>query len=346
MDGSHEIFINNYLNQDTKQRVVRANNWFFNSAPRFSFEALAILILGTIALVILSSNDFTTLITTLGILAVGSQRLLPSLQQIYSFWSNLKGSIADINIILSILNLEPKIPNKHLIALDFRERISFQKVNFRYKKNSSYIFKDLSFEINKGDIVGIVGESGEGKSTLVDLIMGLIKPSSGEIYVDNNLINGKDDLIPSWQKSIAHVPQSICLIDSNFSENIAFGVSTENIDMVRVKECAKKANISNFIEKFPEKYNNRIGERGASLSGGQKQRIGIARAFYKDSNLIIFDEATSALDIKTENKVMDSIYSLSKKSTIILIAHRSNTLKKCNKIFKLENNKIINIKIN
>jgi len=344
IDNSHDIFIKEYHDYDLHQRRFRAKNWFLNSAPRFSLESLAILVIGIIALIILARKDISSLVTTLGILAIGSQRLLPSLQQIYSYWSNLKGSLADIKIVLSILNKNIYKQPKVNISINFSNKIIFENINFKYGECSNFVFKNLNLEIFKGDCIGIVGDSGSGKSTLVDLIMGLLKPKYGNIFVDNLLISSKDELISSWRKNVAHVPQRICLIDSNFSQNIAFGRDLKDINMKRIKKCAEKANISDFIESFDEKYNKSVGERGFSLSGGQMQRIGIARALYKKSNLLVLDEATSALDLDTENKIMNEIYSLKKDLTIIIVAHRENTLKKCNKIFKVENQNISIIK--
>ena len=194
--------------------------------------------------------------------------------------------------------------------------------------------------IKKGSRVGLIGGTGSGKSTLIDIIMGLLVPYKGQIYIDNTTIDLKNR--KSWQRNVAHVPQSVFLSDGSFMENIAFGVDQSDIDLKRVKNVAKQAQIEDFILQLPNGFNSLVGERGARLSGGQCQRIGIARALYKNTSLLILDEATSALDTKTENTLMEIINNLDQNLTIIIIAHRVSTLNKCDIIYKIENGKIIN----
>ena len=197
------------------------------------------------------------------------------------------------------------------------------------------ILQDFNLKIQKGDRIGIVGETGCGKSTAIDVLMFLLQPQIGDIFVDGLRLNA--DNYKSWQSQIAHVPQAIFLSDASIKENIAFGVCAEEIDLDRVIRCAQAANISNTIERMSSGYETQIGERGIRLSGGQRQRLGIARALYKKSSVIILDEATSALDSETERLVMNSIYAMDSSITIIMIAHRLSTLGNCDYVYKLHN---------
>jgi ATP-binding cassette subfamily B protein len=221
--------------------------------------------------------------------------------------------------------------------ISFKKEICFKNISFRYSDNLPWVLQQLSFTISKGTRVGFVGKTGSGKSTCLDLLMGLLEPSSGRITVDGIALDQRN--LRSWQGNIAHVPQAIYLADTTFAENIAFGVPRENLDMKRVKEAARQAHIADFIESSPQGYQALVGERGIRLSGGQRQRIGIARALYKTAQIIIFDEATSALDNETEQVVMQTIESLSADLTIFIIAHRLTTLKNCTKIINLNLNK-------
>ncbi|MDC0865577.1 ATP-binding cassette domain-containing protein [bacterium] len=225
--------------------------------------------------------------------------------------------------------------------IDFNQKINLKNINYSYPNSNKQVLKNINIEIFKGESIGIIGETGSGKSTLIDLIMGLLIPSSGEIILDNISITNPNLL--SYQNIIAHVSQDIFLVNDSFTKNIAFGIDSEMINNKRVIECAKKAQAHNFISSSKHEYETSVGERGVQLSGGQIQRIGIARALYKKAEIIIFDEATSALDSDTENKVMNSIGELNKTLTIIMIAHRLTTLFNCDKIIKLDSGKIVEI---
>jgi ATP-binding cassette subfamily B protein len=199
----------------------------------------------------------------------------------------------------------------------------------------------VNLKIPKGYKVGFIGTTGSGKTTLLDLIMGLLSPTSGKILVDGKELNGP--YLLSWQKIVAHVPQNIFLTDSSFIENIAFGIPGSSVDLGRVKEAAHQANISDFIEAQEDGYNSRVGERGIRLSGGQRQRIAIARAFYKQANVLVLDEATSALDTETEINVMSAIDAIDRTYTVLIIAHRISTLHGCDMIIELKNGKVVKI---
>ena len=214
----------------------------------------------------------------------------------------------------------------------------FQNLYFKYISNQSYILKNINLEIFKGEFIGIIGKTGDGKSTFIDLMMGLLKPSKGYIYLDNKNIHIKNNykILRAWRKSISHVPQTINLFDSTIAENVAFGENANQINIEEVKNACRIAMIDEFISSLKDGYFTRVGELGKKLSGGQRQRIGIARALYSKSNILVFDEATSALDVITEKKILKSIISLKNNPTVIMIAHRLTTLKEADKLVEIE----------
>jgi ATP-binding cassette subfamily B protein len=219
----------------------------------------------------------------------------------------------------------------------FRNTISFEDVGFRYGDGDAAI-RNLSLKVRKGERIGILGETGSGKSTFLDLLMGLLDPTEGEIRVDGRGLG--DDNRADWQSLIAHVPQVIFLADSSIAANIAFGEAPETIDMDRVRAAAKRAQIDSFITTLPDGYETEAGERGVRLSGGQRQRIGIARALYKDASVLVLDEATSALDDKTEISVMAALSEAGRDLTIFMIAHRLSTLSGCDRLVRLEGGRV------
>jgi len=232
-----------------------------------------------------------------------------------------------------------ELPKPVQVPLPFHDYICFDSVYFRYTSDSPWVLDDLNITIAKGSRVGFVGSTGSGKSTTLDLMMGLLMPTQGELLVDGQLISGNH--IRAWQRTIAHVPQSIYLSDTTLAENIALGVPRSAIDLERVKQAARQAQIADFIESGPEGYNAYLGERGIRLSGGQRQRIGIARALYKQASVLVFDEATSALDNATEHSIMNAIDGLGSDLTILLIAHRLGTVRNCDAIIELEEGRVV-----
>ncbi len=343
LDGTYEFYCDSFNKADKKLRQAYGDNNFIGGFPRPSMEALGMVLIAILAYILSQQEGgIMSSMPALGALAVGSQRLLPALQQAYAAWANLVGGYAALSDTVDFLNqkipaeLESPIPN----PLPFNHNIVLNKVEFKYINEQSLILDDLSLSIKKGSRVGIVGGTGSGKSTAVDIIMGLIIPSKGDILVDGIPVNKNN--IRAWQRNISHVPQFIFLSDSSIAENIAFGVTPEMVDMDRVKLAASKAKLNDLIDMLPEGYDTYVGERGIKLSGGQRQRIGIARALYKDTTtVLILDEATSSLDNMTEKYVMESVNELSQDLTIIIIAHRLSTVKNCDVIFEIDKGNVI-----
>ena len=344
IDGTQEVYCQTYQRADLILRRSQGSNTFLTLTPRFMVEALGMLFIAALAYFMSrQSGGMAQTIPILGVLALGAQRLVPIMEQMYGSWASIRGSHANLNGALELLD-QPLPEHLHHPekTIVFNHQIAFQNLSFTYAPESQPIFQNLSFAINKGESIGIIGETGCGKSTMLDLIMGLLHPTSGALVIDDCVI---DDLHRrAWQKHIAHVPQAIYLADTSIAENIAFGEPKEVIDLERVKAAALKAQIHSTIEKLPQGYGTLVGERGVRLSGGQRQRIGIARALYKEADVIIFDEATSALDNETEESLMQTIESLQGNITILMIAHRLTTLRKCDRILELQKGGVLQSK--
>ena len=286
------------------------------------------------------TDGIVNAIPTLGALALGAQRLLPVLQQGYASWSAIRGGQALLQDSLELLDLPLPFhaDNPSSQVLPFKTKIELEKVGFSYDPQTPYVLKEVNLTISKGSRIGFIGTTGSGKSTLLDIVMGLLQPTDGKLKIDCQEVTIAN--CRAWQAHIAHVPQVIFLIDSTIEENIALGIPKDQIDKHRVRQSAKVAQISDSIEKLPNQYQTLVGERGIRLSGGQRQRLGIARAIYKQADVIIFDEASSALDNETEYALMQAIDNLSPDLTILIIAHRVTTLKNCSEIVELSGGKI------
>ena len=338
LDGTQNVYKLLYSNSITKLVVASGSNRFINQAPRYAMESLGMILIAVfIVIIFLRDGGIATALPIIGVLALGAQRLLPIMQQIYGNWSVVVGSMASLADVIELL--EQPLPKKNFISnrtsFEFKESLTFRNVSFSYAENSQEILKDLNLSIIKGQKIGLIGETGSGKSTFLDILMGLLKPTKGTIQVDNDIVTMEN--IASLHALVAHVPQTIYLSDASIAENIAFGIEKENIDYALVEKVSDEALVKKFIDLQNLGLNHIVGERGVRLSGGQRQRIGIARALYKRSGLIIFDEATSSLDEDTEKDIMDTIYSLDKSLTIILVAHRLSTLKRCDQIYEMLN---------
>ncbi|MDC6449554.1 ABC transporter ATP-binding protein [Pseudomonadales bacterium] len=344
IDGSQSVYSDAFQKSDRSLRKSQANIVFIGSSPRFALEALGMVGIATLAyFLVLQPGGIDDAIPILGGLAVGAQRLLPALQGMYGGWVNMKGGKESLRDALDLL--EQPLPEYAGQArpdpIQFTDLLELQNVSFRYSQHEPWALQNINLQVSKGQRIGIIGASGGGKSTLIDIIMGLLVPSNGHIEIDGQSVGAKN--VRAWQTHIAHVPQNIYLSDASIRENIAFGVSLEEIDDNRVYEAAKKASLSVIIEKMEDGYETFVGERGARLSGGQRQRIGIARALYKNADVLVFDEATSALDGVTEREVMSALDGLDNDLTILMIAHRLSTLAGCDKIIEIENGSIARI---
>ena len=336
IDGSQNAYCEIYRNADLPLRRAQGSSMFISSSPRYGMEALGMVLIAIMAYSLAQhEGGVGRVIPVLGALAMGAQRFLPTLQQAYSAWTSIKGGYASLLNTLDLLDQPmPDYAEADVEkVLNFKHSIKLKEIGFRYSKESPYIIKKLNLTIHKGSRVGVIGPTGSGKSTLLDIVMGLLEPTNGSLLIDNKIVTPSN--CRAWQAHIAHVPQAIFLADSSILENIAFGIPKKQIDHKRVRQAAEKAQIADVIESWPEQYLTSVGERGLRLSGGQRQRIGIARALYKQADVIIFDEATSALDNETEAAVMRAIENLSKDLTLIIIAHRLTTLKSCTEIVEL-----------
>tara|TARA_B100000242_G_scaffold275177_1_gene230061 strand:- start:5315 stop:7009 length:1695 start_codon:yes stop_codon:yes gene_type:complete len=342
LNSNGYYFINRFHKANRKTRLANANIQFLSSYPRFLLESLSIMFIVLIAFYLQKSNpNENNVLPVLGTLALGMQRLLPSAQVFYSGYVSLKGNSVSIMSVLEKLNVPKVYAKRENVNFNNFKSIEIKNLSYKYPLKSDNILKNITFSINRGEKVGIIGPTGCGKTTLINIFMGLLRPDSGDIIIDDkNIFETKTENY--WSKYIAHVPQNIFLSDNSIAENIAFGLDKNEIDLLKVINASKKAQLHEFIISKKLGYQTNIGELGIKLSGGQRQRIAIARALYKNVNFLILDEATSALDTNCENILMEEIYRL-KDISMIMIAHRLSTLSKCDKIIELKEGELANI---
>lgn len=347
--GKEMFFLNEFSIHSTKRNGIVAKQLALVQIPRLFLEFLAVL--GIVCLVIISINNNVNiehLLTILGVYMVGSYRLIPSVNKIMASLQNIKYNQPVVNLIaneLEKINVDKRgmqylfngINDK---LLSFNRQISINKLSFRYPSSDRLVLQNISFNVNKGDCIGIIGESGSGKSTMIDILLGLLYPVSGEICCDGQNIN---DNLRSWQNYIGYVPQNIYLTDSTLKANIAFGIPDSDVLNESLDNAINCAMLDSFVKSLPDGVNTKIGERGTKISGGQRQRIGIARALYHNPELLILDEATSALDSETEKDVMKAVTNLKGTRTIIIVAHRHTTLSKCDCIYEFKQGRISRI---
>lgn len=342
LDQTQPYFEQRFSELDRQFNKTLVWNQMVMVLPRIMIEGALIILIAMLAVWFSARPGGLTLaIPALGAMAIGAQRLLPLVQQVYTGYGNYALSIGQIDDVLDLLELPVDEPGAAAATIDdvpFEREIRFADVTFDYH-SSERALHHIDLSIKAGERVGIIGRTGSGKSTLVDLMMGLLRPTSGEIRIDGKPLT--DRSLPGWKSHIAHVPQHIFLADNSIATNVAFG--QEAVDRERVEQCLAQAGLADWIATLPNGMDSFVGERGVRLSGGQRQRVGIARALYKDARLLVLDEATSSLDNETEQVVMDAVNGLDRKLTVVIIAHRLSTVEACDTIVRLDAGRIATI---
>lgn len=322
---------------------LQKKNQTFNSMPKSFIEAFSVAaVLGFVFVMVISGTELSELVPLLSTFAIAALRLLPSISSISANTNNLKyleGGLDNILAVLKEFEGENTVRETAMEAqpMTFRSCICIQHLTFAYPNSKQVILRDVCFTIHPGESVGIIGASGAGKTTVVDILLGLLKPNEGAVLVDG--VNIENNLT-SWLSNLAYIPQQIFLMEGSIRNNVAFGIPDHEISEERVWRALKDAQLDEFVLALPEGLDTNVGERGIRLSGGQCQRIGIARALYPEPSLLVFDEATSALDNDTEAAIMNAINQLKGKKTMIIIAHRLTTIEKCDVVYKVENQTI------
>jgi ABC-type bacteriocin/lantibiotic exporter with double-glycine peptidase domain len=343
LSGLEALFVNSYRYFSKRYAHLLAQEQIIGQTPKYIFESISFggMLIITLYL-IKSAAGVEDAIPLIALYAFAGYKIMPSVQQIYFAITRLQFSSSILNEILGELSIKkPKRQFKKSLSFYIRKSISLEKVFFKYINSRDYILKNINFKIHAHTSVGIVGKTGSGKTTLIDVILGFLEPTSGFIVVDGKKITLKN--LKTWQNSIGYVSQNSFFSDDSISSNIAFGLPKTDINFSKLVSVAKIAHVHDFVLDLPQGYDTAIGERGVKLSGGQKQRIAIARALYREPRFLILDEATSSLDSFTEKLVMDSIRSLNHRITIIIIAHRLNTLRFCDDIYEVRSRSIFRI---
>jgi ABC-type multidrug transport system fused ATPase/permease subunit len=342
LDDNHPVYVAQFAKADLAQRHAQATNMVLAGAPKYVIESLGLVLIVGLAYFLASGpQGAAAALPVLGALALGAQRMLPHMQNIYNSLSTIRGNQAGAQGALDLLALqvpERVVQQATLVGVpNFNaqgHRIELRNVHFQYGPHTPWVLKGLNLQVDAGHRIGFIGTTGSGKSTLIDLIMGLLHPTKGQLLVDGEPLNAVR--MKAWQARIAHVPQAIYLSDTTIAENIALGIPRDQIDMGRLKAAINEAQLADVLKQLPQGLETRVGERGVQLSGGQRQRIGIARALYKQADVLVLDEATSALDTETEVRVMDAIYRLHPDMVVLMIAHRTSTLKGCQSILEVK----------
>jgi ABC-type multidrug transport system fused ATPase/permease subunit len=349
LDDSQSFVLEGYRSKVLSYRLSQAANSTKSQVPRYLIEGFAVLLIVGISLSLaLMGQGIEQQIPILGVLALGAYRLLQPMQQCFVVVAGLQAQGPSLDRLMPFLAATIPSEYSHLstgptletVSADRTHQVVLNDVSFRYTADGPWVLQHLDLAVAFGERIAFVGTTGSGKSTCSDLILGLLRPTIGKVLVHGEDLHASYAMVRQWQQSVAHVPQSIYLTDASFTANIAFGEPEAEIDHDRVRRAAQQAQIAEMIESQPQSYSTFVGERGVRLSGGQRQRIGIARALYKRPKILVLDEATSALDNRTEAEVMTAIEGLDRNITIILIAHRLNTVQRCDRIALLEQGKI------
>jgi len=347
LGAKQSTYIDRFGTLDRPIRRAAADSQFIQATPRYALEVVVVAALSAAAIILMADpGGAKSALPVLGALALAGNRLLPAMQQVFSSISGLRGAHIPLRRTLTALGrpIDPITLADTGRSLEMSGRITLNDVWFRYDgirpngADDAWVLRGISLEVPANKIVALVGTTGCGKSTIADLLLGLIEPQRGEIALDDRVMD--TEALAAWRRSIAHVPQTVFLSDKSIKENIAFGIPPEDIEMVRVRDAAQQARIADFIESRPRQYDELVGERGIRLSGGQRQRIGIARALYNTATMIVFDEATSALDSATESAVMESIRDLTAHLTVVVIAHRLSTVKSADIVYEIHDGNV------
>lgn len=319
--------------------VISTKERFIQSFPKIWVEFVTLLAGLILALLIFRSSNADNMLPILGLFAAASFRAMPSVNKILTNFHNFNYSTSSIEVIEKDFNaVNFSVPFISEKSKDKFNTVKIEKLCYSYPDSKEQILKGVTFEINRGDVVGVVGESGSGKSTLINVFLGLLKPTNGGIYIDAVNIN---DNLSAWQSRISYVPQHINLIDDSIARNVAFGVDEAEIDYAKVDVALKLAQLYKYVEQLPMGRNSKVGQNGISLSGGQRQRLGIARAMYFGAEILVLDEATSSLDVDTEKEFMDAINAIKNDLTILIVAHRLSTLSVTSKIIKVVSGELV-----
>ncbi|WP_319559821.1 ABC transporter ATP-binding protein [Marispirochaeta sp.] len=342
--GVEKVFLDEFTPPSRKLAWNASKNEVISDVPKFTLEAIAFSsIMIFVLITMVRSGDFSEIAATVSLYAYAGYRLIPAVQGLFKALTKLRYGVGTADKLLKeFAEVEEgeTLPSGTIEVLPFNRKITLDGIGFTYPEADRPVLNEISIDIARNDLVGFAGKTGSGKTTLVDIILGLHRPNEGRLLIDGTELN--EENLRNWQKNLGYVPQTIYLSNDSIASNIAFGIRREDIDMDAVQRAAHMAQLDDFIEQeLPRKYETEIGERGVRLSGGQRQRVGIARALYRNPGVLILDEATSALDVHTEEAVMKAIDALMGTKTIIMIAHRLSTLEKCHTIYLLDHGKII-----
>lgn len=342
-----EFFVRNYYETGVVGADVARTYTVMNNTPRLLIETVFMVsVLSFVLFFLRAGGDVTTMVTTIATFAVAAIRVLPSVNRINTYMTEIAYMQPSLDYVYE--NLKEGMKNDEKLAerransqkekLTLNDRIVLDHIDYHYPETDKNIFTDAHMEIRKGQSVGVMGPSGAGKSTIVDILLGLLHVQNGTITCDGVDIFKNYE---SWLAQVGYIPQTIYLIDESIRENVAFGIDDDKIDEARIWQALEEAQLADFARELPEGLDTKIGDRGVRISGGQRQRLGIARALYNDPEILVFDEATSALDNDTEAAVMDAVNSLHGKKTMVIIAHRLNTIANCDVIYKVEDEKLV-----
>ncbi|XGA80978.1 ABC transporter ATP-binding protein [Halomonas sp. CH40] len=343
--GRQADFNQRFAKASKEMGVAQGVNVGFSQVPRYAMELIAFGAVISLVLYLLAAyeGNLGNILPVLSVYALAGFKLLPAFQQIYTSLANVKGNIAAFDSLeydlIASQNATPGKPAVEAGKCNPQQNITLDNIHFAYPGKEEKALDGLTLEIPRNQVIGLVGASGSGKSTAIDVLLGLMTPQQGALKVDGETLSGQR--LRAWQNSVGFVPQAIFLADASIRENIAFGLPAEAIDDTKVQRAAQMAHLGELLERLPDGLNTRVGERGIQLSGGQRQRIGIARALYDDAEVLVLDEATSALDGITEKLVMDAIHDFAGQKTIIMIAHRLATVKQCDCIYLLANGQVV-----